>query len=62
MTTVKPKIKKITRERRSANDHGELQTQSPQQLVDKYKHTSSRNDRWRMRFKLIQEEYYFINN
>ena len=44
------------------NDHGEFQQQSPQRLVDKYKHTSSRNDRWRMRLKLIQEEYFFIGN
>ena len=36
-----------------------FQQQSPQRLVDKYKHTSSPNDLWRMRLKLIQEEYYF---
>ena len=39
-----------------------FQQQSPQRLVDKYTHTSSLNDRWRMRLKLIQEEYYFIGN
>ena len=43
-------------------DHGGFQTQSPQRLFDEYKHTSSRNDRWRMRLKLIQEEYYSIGN
>ena len=42
--------------------HGELQTQSPQRLDNGYKHTNSRNDRWRMRLKLIQEEYYYIGN
>ena len=42
------------------NHHGEFQQQSIQRLVYKYKHTSSLNDRWRMRLKLIQEEYYFI--
>ena len=44
------------------NHHGEFQQQSNQRLVNKYKHTSSRNDRWRMRLKLIQKEYYFIGN
>ena len=38
----------------------DFQTQSPQRLKDGYKHTSSRNDLWRMRLKLIQEEYYSI--
>ena len=47
---------------RSANDHGEFQQQSPQRLFSEYKHTSSRNDRWQMRLKLIQKEYYFIGN
>ena len=42
--------------------HGGFQQQSPQRIVDEYKHTSSRNDRRRMRLKLIQEEYYFIGN
>ena len=40
----------------------DFQQQSPQRLDDGYKHTSSRNDRWRMRLKLIQKEYYFIGN
>jgi len=40
----------------------DFQQQSPQRLDDGYKHTSSRNDRWRMRLKLIQEEYYSIGN
>ena len=46
--------------KKSANDHGEFQQQSPQRLDDEYKHTSVRNDRWLMWLKLIQEEYYFI--
>ena len=44
------------------NDHGEFQQQSTQRFVNEYKHTSSRNDRWQMRLKLIQKEYYFIGN
>ena len=40
----------------------DFQTQSPQRLVDEYKHTSGRNDRWRMRLELIQEECYSIGN
>ena len=46
--------------KRLTNDHGEFQQQSPQRLDDKHKHTGGRNDRWVMRFKLIQEEYYSI--
>ena len=42
--------------------HGGFQTQSPQRLVDIFEHMDSQNDRWRMRLKLIQEEYYFIGN
>ena len=30
---------------RSANDHGGLQQQNPQRLVNEYEYTSSRNDR-----------------
>ena len=48
--------------KRLTNDHGELQQQSPQRLVDEYKHMGGRNDRWRIRLKLIQMEYYFIGN
>ena len=40
----------------------DFQTQSTQHLVNEYKLTSSRNDRWWMRLKLIQEEYYSIGN
>ena len=39
-----------------------FQTQSPQRLYDEYMQTSGRNDRWVMRLKLIQEEYYSIGN
>ena len=48
--------------KRLTNDHGELQQQSPQRLVDEYKHMGGRNDRWRIRLKLIQKEYYFTGN
>ena len=48
--------------RSDENDRGEFQQHSPQRLFHKYKHKSSRNDRWRMRLKLIQEEYYFIGH
>ena len=58
MTTVSKK----NVQKRSDDDNGGFQQQSPQRLVDRYKHTSSRNDRWRMRLKLIQKEYYFIRN
>ena len=59
MTTVSEE-KKCSK--KSFDDHGEFQQQSPQRLVHIYKHTSSRNDRWRMRLKLIQLEYYSIRN
>ena len=42
--------------------HGRFQQQNTQQLVDRYEHMNSRNDRWLMRLKLIQEEYYSIEN
>ena len=47
---------------KNANDHGEFQQQSTQRLDDEYTHTSGQNDRWLMRLKLIQEEYYSIGN
>ena len=56
MTTVSKKID----QKKSDDDDDGFQQQSPQRLVDKYKHTSSLNDLWRIRLKLIQEEYYFI--
>ena len=40
----------------------ELHPNISQRVDDGIKHTSGRNDRWRMRLKLIQEEYYFIGN
>ena len=43
-------------------DHGGFQQQSPQHLVDGIDHTSSRNDRWVMRLKAIEAEYYSIGN
>ena len=53
ITTVKLKIKKKKLNEEVQNDHGEFQQQSTQRFVNKYKHTSSRNDRWQMRLKLI---------
>ena len=58
----KSKNKNKTVKKKSDDDDGEFQQQSPQQLVYKYKHTSGRNDHWRIQLKLIQEEYYFIGN
>ena len=55
--TLKKKLR-----RSDETNHGELQQQSPQRLVDEYKHMGGRNDRWRIRLKLIQKEYYFIGN
>ena len=40
----------------------DFQQQSPQLSDDEYKHTSRRNERLMMRLKLIQEEYYSIEN
>ena len=48
--------------RRSDIDNGNFQQQSPKRLIDGYRHTSSRNDRWLIRLKLIQEDYYSIGN
>ena len=42
--------------------HGEFQTQSPQRLVDRYEHMNSQNERWMMRLKAIEVEYYSIEN
>ena len=42
------------------NYHGGFQQQIPWRLDDGYRHGSSRNDRWLMRLKLIQVEYYSI--
>ena len=39
---------------------GGFQQQSPQRLVDIYEHMNSRNDRWVMRLKAIEAEYYSI--
>ena len=45
ITTVKPKNYLKKTRLKKCNDHGGFQQQSPQRLVDEYKHTSSRNDR-----------------
>ena len=60
-TTFEQKYLK-TFEKISDDDDDGFQQQSPQRLVDKYKHTRIRNDRLRMRWKLIQAEYYSIEN
>ena len=39
-----------------------ISTTSPQRFVDEYEYTSSRNDRWMMRLKVIEAEYYFHEN
>ena len=57
ITTVS---KENVRKKRVTTTMVEFHPQSIQRLVDEYKHTSGRNDRWRMRLKLIQEEYYSI--
>ena len=58
----KTKNLKKKAERRSANDHGEFQQQSPQRLDDGYKYTSSLYDRWMMRLKTTEAEYYSIKD
>jgi hypothetical protein len=40
----------------------DFQQQSPQRFVDVYEHMNSRNDRWTMRLKAIEAEYYSIKN
>ena len=42
--------------------HGGFQQQSPQSLTDINEHMNSRNDRWMMRLKAIEAEYYSIEN
>ena len=39
------KTKKFKLIKKSDDDNGGFQTQSPKQLFDEYKHTSGRNDR-----------------
>ena len=40
----------------------EFHPQSTQQLVDRYDHMNSRNERWTVILKGIQVEYYSIDN
>ena len=40
--------------------HGGFSTTQPQRLIDEYKHMNSRNERWMMRLKAIEAEYYSI--
>jgi hypothetical protein len=58
----KTKKLKKTRKLRSANDHGEFQQQNTQATVLQYYRMDNRNERWMMRLKAIQGEYYFIEN
>ena len=37
-----------------------FQQQSPQRLVNKYKHMNNRNDRLDLRLNPLQREYYFM--
>ena len=46
--------------RRSDIDNGDFQQRISQQLQNGYKHMNSRNDRWIMRLKSIEAEYYSI--
>ena len=55
---LNPKIKRKT----VYDNHGEFQTQSTQRLDLGYEHMSGRNDRWPMRLKPIEAEYYSIEN
>ena len=48
--------------KKSETDHGELQQHSTQRLIDEYGHMNSRNERWMMRLKAIEAEYYPIEN
>ena len=41
------------RSKKSDDDNGGFQQQSPQRLFDGYKHMSGRNDRWIMRLNVI---------
>ena len=40
----------------------DFQQQSPQRLINGYGHMNSRNERWMMRLKSIEAEYYSIEN
>ena len=40
----------------------DFQTQSPQRMIDKYKHMNSQNYRLMMGLKAIKVEYYSIGN
>ena len=44
------------------NHHGGFQQQSPQYTVYRYEYMNGRNDRWMMRLKPIQVEYYPVEN
>ena len=40
----------------------DFQQRNNQLLVNRYEHMNSRNDRWMMRLKPIEAEYYSIEN
>ena len=39
-----------------------FQQQNTQRLINGYGHMNSRNDRWMMRLKAIEDKYYSIEN
>ena len=41
---------------------GGFQQHSTQRLIDEYRHMNSQNERWMMRLKAIEVEYYSIEN
>ena len=40
----------------------DFQQHSTQRLIDEYRHMNSQNERWMMRLKAIEVEYYSIEN
>ena len=40
----------------------EFQQQIPQRLIDEYRYMNSQNNRLDLRLKLLQREYYFIED
>ena len=55
-------VSKENFERKVTTTMVEFHPQSPQQLVDRYEHMDSRNERWTIILKGIQVEYYSIGN
>ena len=55
-------FEKKTFEKISDDDDGGFQQQSTQRLENIYDDMNSRNERWMMRLKAIEAEYYSIEN